>query len=116
MHFCLAGCSSSGFAWSGAPTHCRDASHACSCTILGAPGELAQDFTDALLAFGALAAWITEAVPDEQPLHLDPEPGMGPGALWLKEVWRNCKVVALFPASQDGQARCCSLRAVCCWA
>lgn len=75
------------------------AARACRCAVLGVPGELAPDFTDALLGYGAVAAWIHEAIPpggEEQPIYIDPEPGVGQGKLWIKAVWHDCKVVALF--------------------
>jgi hypothetical protein len=74
---------------------------------MGVPGPLVQDYTDALMGYGAAAAWIQEAAPqsgDDALFYDDPEPGMGAGKLWLKEVWRNCKVVALFDGALE-QAR-----------
>lgn len=68
------------------------------CSVLGVEGPKSDDFCDALMTFGAQAAWIEEAVPDleeSQPIFMDPIPGRG--AQWLGVRWFNCRIVALFP-------------------
>ena len=72
------------------------------CTILGCPGGAAPDLTDALLGFGAAASWIEENSSETRHHPVDdspreePEPQAGPSPFWLKQDWRNCKIVALF--------------------
>ena len=83
----------------------------CRCAILGVPGSLAHEFADALMGNGAVAAWIQEAGDvDSDPLYVEPDPGVGDGQLWLKEIWHECKIVALFDAaaSQVRQITPCS--------
>jgi hypothetical protein len=62
------------------------------------------DFTDALMGYGALSAWVQEVSPGGSADRAEPEPGAGDGKLWLKAAWHECKVVALF-GIQQSQAR-----------
>lgn len=58
------------------------------------------------MGLGASAAWIQEAGDvDSDPLYVEPDPGVGQGNLWLKELWHECMVVALFDVSL--QQVCC---------
>ena len=64
---------------------------------MGVEGTLAVAFCDALLGYGAQAAWVEEAIPEggvAEPIFDDPVQGRG--REWVKAVWHNCRIVALF--------------------
>jgi len=81
---------------------------------MGVEGRVAAAFCDALLGYGAEAAWVEEAVPEggeEEPIFDDPVQGQGKhflgnrNNLWVRAIWQNCRVVALFQESAEQVSR-----------
>jgi hypothetical protein len=72
------------------------------CQIIGCPGDAASDFADALMTFGAQAAWIEERPGQESNANASTEKTYpGQGRHWLAAVWIECQVVALFDADES---------------